>query len=160
MTAVTALAGSDLCYTVAYPDTDAAGVVFHGRYLEMAERARNHVVNLAGFSYASLAREHDTMLTVHKVEAIYHGSGVLEDRLKIQTKLIHSGAARTVWLTEIVRESAVLVTVRAEIVALYASTRGVRQYPQALLNALAPYVSEIEAGVSRRARAFLDSDVR
>ncbi|MFL6646951.1 MAG: hotdog domain-containing protein [Sulfurifustaceae bacterium] len=149
-----------LFYTVAYPDTDAAGVVFHGRYLEMAERARNNVVNLAGFSYASLAQEYDTMLTVHKVEVIYHGSGVLEDRLKIQTKLTACGAARTVWLTEIERKDSLLASVRAEIVAVYASTRTVRQYPPLLLDALAPYMAQLDAAATRRSRAFSDSAAR
>lgn len=160
VTAVSAPPDSVLFYTVAYPDTDAAGVVFHGRYFEMAERARNNLVNLAGFSYASLAQDHDTVLTVHKVEAIYHGSGVLEDRLEIQTKLTVCGAARTVWLTEISRNSSLLVSVRAEIVALYARTRTVRQYPALLLNALRPYVAEVDAGAERRSRAFSDSDAR
>jgi acyl-CoA thioester hydrolase len=131
-----------LYYTVSYPDTDAAGVVFHGRYFEMAERARNKLINLAGFSYASLSRGHDTLLLVHKINAVYHRSGILEDCLKLNTKLTACRAARTVWLTEIVRDDSLLVSVRAEIVALYASTRSVRQYPQLLLNALAPFVAQ------------------
>lgn len=145
-TDVTAWRGSDavIHYTVAYPDTDAAGVVFHGRYLEMAERARNHLIHAAGFTYASLAQEHDTLLTVHKLQAVYHGSGILEDRLQIRTKLTASGPVRTVWLTEVVRVDALLASVNAEIVALYPRTRHVRQFPQILLHALAPYVERAE----------------
>lgn len=100
------------------------------------------------------------MLTVHKVEAIYHGSGVLEDRLEIQTKLTLCGAARTVWLTEIARKGSLIASVRAEIVALYASTRAVRQYPPLLLDALMPYVAQLDASTERRSRAFSDSDTR
>lgn len=132
-----------LRYTVAYPDTDAAGVVFHGRYLEMAERARNNALALRGFSYASLAREYGTLLTVHKVEAVFHQSGILEDRLAIHTRLAACGPARTVWCTDIFRDNggALLASISAEIVAVEAGTRNVRPYPRPLLNALAPYVA-------------------
>lgn len=128
-----------LHYTVAYPDTDAGGVVFHGRYLEMAERARNNLVKLAGLSYASLSEEHDTLLVVHKINAVYHLSAVLEDCLQITTWLAACGAGRTIWLTKIMRDESLLVSVTAEIVALYAGTRGVRPHPKILLDRLAPF---------------------
>ena len=40
-TAVTPGPAPGYVHDVSYADTDAGGVVYHGRYIEMAERARN-----------------------------------------------------------------------------------------------------------------------
>ncbi|MFC5473494.1 thioesterase family protein [Paraherbaspirillum soli] len=129
-----------LSYTVCYADTDAGGVIYHARYIEMVERARNRVMNLAGFTFAALAREHDTMLIVHKVNAVHHAPGFLEDHLQLTTRLATCKAARTVWLTEVMRGDTLLATVSIEMVAIHASTRNLRLHPQALLDGLAAFV--------------------
>ena len=131
-----------LNYTVAYPDTDAGGVVYHGRYLEMAERARNNLILSTGLSYASLSQDHETLLVVHKINAVYHASAILEDRLQINTKLIRCEAVRTVWLTTIMRGESLLASITAELIALYPGTRGVRRHPDILLEKLTPFIEQ------------------
>lgn len=128
-----------LNYHVSYPDTDAAGVINHGRYIDMAERARHDLLKQAGLSYASLSQEHDTLLVVHKINATYHASGVLEDSLQISTGLSLCSAARTVWVTRIHRAATLLATVTAELAALHASTKIIRRHPDILLSKLAPF---------------------
>lgn len=128
-----------LNYHVSYPDTDAAGVINHGRYIDMAERSRHDLLRKAGLSYASLSQEHDTLLVVHKIHATYHASGVLEDNLQISTALSLCSSARTVWVTHIRSTATLLATVTAELAALHAGTKLIRRHPDILLSRLAPF---------------------
>jgi acyl-CoA thioester hydrolase len=133
-------AACDINYHVNYPDTDAAGVVNHGRYIDMAERARHDLLQRTGLSYAALSSEHGTLLVVHRLRATYHASGVLEDTLRLRTRLTLCSPARTSWLTEIHRRDTLLATVQAELAALDPQTKLVRRHPDILLACLAPYV--------------------
>ncbi|MBA2674978.1 hotdog domain-containing protein [Ramlibacter sp.] len=128
-----------LRYSVCYPDTDSGGVVNHGRYIDMAERARHDLLKQAGLSYALLRTEHATLLVVHKLSVTYHAPGVLEDDLDIGTELTLCSAARTTWLTTIRRGTALLATVQAELAALNAGSKTVRQHPDILLGKLAVF---------------------
>ncbi|VFR31608.1 4-hydroxybenzoyl-CoA thioesterase family active site [plant metagenome] len=133
-------ADCDLSYRVNYPDTDAAGVINHGRYIDMAERARHDLLQRTGLSYASLSAEHGTLLVVHRLRATYHASGVLEDTLRLRTRLTMCSPARSSWVTEIHRRDTLLATVQAELAALDPHTKRVRRHPDILLQCLAPYV--------------------
>ena len=42
---------------VYYEDTDAAGIVYHSRYLNFAERARTEMLRLAGFDHGRARSE-------------------------------------------------------------------------------------------------------
>lgn len=129
-----------LDYKVCYADTDAGGVVYHARYIEMVERARNKLMQLAGFSFASLSKEHDTQLVVHKIEAVYHASAFLEDELQLKTSLSVCRAARTVWQTEVMRDDVALASISIEMVALHVSNRRLRMHPDCLVLQLAKFV--------------------
>jgi acyl-CoA thioester hydrolase len=126
--------GGVLDYTVAYADTDAAGVIYHGRYLEMAERSRNNMIWRAGFPYSLLQREYDVIFVVHKVNAVYYASGFLEDQLHLRTHLASCEAARSIWVTEVLRGTTMLASVSVEMVAIRASTRSLCRHPQAILD--------------------------
>lgn len=138
-----------LHYIVCYADTDAGGVVYHARYIEMVERARNRVMNLAGFTFAELSREHDTLLIVHKVNAVYHAPSFLDDHLQLKSRLTACEAARSIWLTEVRRDNVLLAEVSIEMVALHDSTRRLRPHPAILLERLAPFVSIPPAKAAR-----------
>jgi acyl-CoA thioester hydrolase len=133
--------GGVVYYTVAYADTDAAGVIYHGRYLEMAERSRNNMIRQAGFPYSLLTREHDVIFVVHKVNAVYHASGFLEDQLRLVTRLEKCEAARSIWVSEVWRDDILLASVGVEIVAIRASTRSLCRHPEAILAAFSPLVA-------------------
>ena len=130
-------------YSVCYPDTDAAGVINHGRYIDMAERARHDLLKHAGLSYALLSSEHQTLLVVHKLSATYHAPGLLEDDLEIGTELTLCSAARTVWMTHIRRGATLLATVSAELAALHAGSKTVRAHPEVLLGRLAAFRADM-----------------
>ena len=127
-------------HPVAYADTDAGGIVYHGRYLEIVERARNHILHAAGFSYSELARRWGVMFVIRKVEMTCEAPAELEDALTIATSLTRCDPSRTCWLTKISREGTRIASVKLEIVAVDIHDRGIRRHPEALLDALKPYL--------------------
>ncbi|NRR32717.1 thioesterase family protein [Oxalobacteraceae bacterium] len=139
-------------HVVAYADTDAGGVVYHGRYLEMIERARNHAVASAGLSYGALLREHDTVLLIHRAQAAYHAPAFLEDRLQLHSRLTVCSPARSRWVTDVLREGSLLASFSVDVVAWSASTRGARICPAIVLERLAPYLA-VPAGGAASASA-------
>ena len=55
--------------TVAYADTDVGGVMYHGRYVELAERSRLQWMLDVGLSLADMAKSFDIELVVHRLQA-------------------------------------------------------------------------------------------
>jgi acyl-CoA thioester hydrolase len=131
-----------LDYIVCYADTDAGGVVYHARYIEMVERARNKLMYLAGFSFATLGRQYQVMLIVHKVEAVYHAPAFLEDKLQLTSRITRCRPSRTVWVTDVTKDGVLIASITIEMVALHTVTRRLAKHPDAFLEALAPFVVE------------------
>lgn len=129
-----------LHYTVCYADTDAGGIVYHGRYIEMVERARNKLMNAAGFTFSSLAQQHQVMLIVHKVEAVYHAPALLEDRLLLKARVTKCRASRSEWVTDVSRDGVPIASVTIEMVALHTLTRQLTRHPDAFLERLSALV--------------------
>lgn len=136
-------AGVTFHHTVSYADTDAGGIVYHGRFLDMAERSRNKLLNEAGFTFAKLATLYGQMLVVRKVEIVYVAPAVLEDRLVLESWLDACGPSRTCWTTKVMRGTTHLACIRLEFVAVDMATREIRRHPAALLECLKPYVKEL-----------------
>jgi acyl-CoA thioester hydrolase len=133
-------------HRVCYADTDAGGVVYHSRYIELAEHARNRLMYHVGFSFASLLKEHQVQLMVHKVEAVYHAPALLEDELGLRATIRECRPSRSVWRTEVHRHDVggpqreLVAVIHIEMVAWDASSRRLTRHPDALLQALAPHV--------------------
>lgn len=127
-------------HPVAYADTDAGGIVYHGRYLEIVERARNHILYAAGFTYSQLARRWGVMFVIRKVEMTCEAPAQLDDALTVATSLTRCDPSRTCWLTKITRDGTSIASVKLEIVAVDVGDRGIRRHPEELLAALQPYL--------------------
>lgn len=74
-------------FTIAYADTDAEGIVYHARYLEIAERARmnwlrGHVV--VGDDIGFVVRE----LNIKYIAPLYAGEDIV-----VETQMVDVGAA-------------------------------------------------------------------
>jgi acyl-CoA thioester hydrolase len=127
-------------HPVAYADTDAGGIVYHGRYLEIVERARNHMLYAAGFNYSQIARCWGVMFVIRKIEMTCEAPAALDDVLTIATSLTRCDPSRTCWLTKISRDGAPVASIKLELVAVDIRDRGIRRHPDALLDALRPYL--------------------
>jgi acyl-CoA thioester hydrolase len=94
---------------VYYQDTDAGGVVFHGRYLEFMERARTELINAAGFDLAKLAEEQRLMFLVFHISATYHRPARLNDMLSVTAEVAKMGRASIVFHQRVERGAERLV---------------------------------------------------
>ncbi len=70
---------------VYYEDTDAAGVVYHARYLGLAERARTEALRDLGAPHAELAEHHGLIFMVRRLKMDYLRAARLDDLLEVAT---------------------------------------------------------------------------
>lgn len=127
---------SSSIHCVAFADTDAGGIVYHARYLEIAERSRNELVQRTGFSLRQIRDELGVLLVVHRLKATYRLAAMLEDRLEIESVLTRVDAVKTRWQTEIRRTDQLLCTIDAEVVCVSADRKQLCPVPYALFERL------------------------
>ena len=75
-------------FSVAYADTDAGGIMYHGRYIEIAERAR---MNWLGRKARPIPK--DIGLVIRDLQIRYLRPLFLADDFVVETRLTGIGAA-------------------------------------------------------------------
>ena len=68
-----------------YEDTDAAGMVYHARYLAFAERARTEMLRWAGVPHEELVRDEGLIFVVRRIKMDYLRPARLDAVLRITT---------------------------------------------------------------------------
>ena len=76
-------------FRVCYSDTDAAGFVYHARYLEIFERSRSEWLQQRGLSPTKLVNEFGILLPVREITMHFHRPGRLDDLLSIDQIIEH-----------------------------------------------------------------------
>jgi acyl-CoA thioester hydrolase len=89
MTASSSL--SPFIYRVCYSDTDAAGFIYHGRYLEIFERSRAEWLAKRNLSPTKLINEFGILLPVRELKMNFYKPGRLDDILYIDQVIEHRG---------------------------------------------------------------------
>ncbi len=79
-----------------YEDTDAAGMVYHARYLAFAERGRAELLRDAGVPHDELVRDEGLIFVVRRIKIDYLRPARLDDVLTVTTEPIELGAALAV----------------------------------------------------------------
>ena len=74
-------------FSIAYSDTDAGGIVYHGRYIEIAERARMEMMR--GIELPS----EDLGFVVRELSIKYMRPMHLADDIVVETEIINVGGA-------------------------------------------------------------------
>ncbi len=74
-------------FSVAYADSDAQGIMYHGRYIEVAERARSN------WSKDIIVPDEDLGFIVHDLNIKYLSPILLGEDFVVETKTIKIGAA-------------------------------------------------------------------
>ena len=115
---------------VYYEDTDAGGVVYHARYLGMAERARTEALRDAGAPHAELASAHGLTLVVHRLAVEYRRPARLDDLLAVETSLAAVSAARLSLRQTIRRDATTLVTLAVDLACVDTGGRPARIPPR------------------------------
>jgi len=77
-------------FAVAYADTDAEGVMYHARYVEVAERARSD------FSRHIIIPDGDTGFVAREVNIKYMRPLVLNDEFVVESRTVKIGGASMV----------------------------------------------------------------
>ena len=78
-------------HRVCYSDTDAAGFVYHGRYLEIFERSRAEWLYQRDLSPTKLVNEFGILLPVRELTMNFYKPGRLDDLLYIDQVIEHRG---------------------------------------------------------------------
>jgi acyl-CoA thioester hydrolase len=78
-------------HRVCYSDTDAAGFIYHGRYLEIFERSRAEWLAQRGLSPTQLIDEMNIVMPVRELTMNFYKPGRLDDILYIDQVIEHRG---------------------------------------------------------------------
>lgn len=101
-------------FSIAYADTDAGGIAYHGRYIEIAERAR--MAMLRGVVFP----EGDLGFVVRELRAKYMRPLRLGDEFVVETSLAKSGGASLTLEQKFVKDGDVYAILN--VVAAYIGT--------------------------------------
>ncbi len=100
---------------VYYSDTDAGGVVYHSRYLDMAEHARTELLRLTGEHHAGSLSEARTGFVVQSLSITYKTPAFLDDLLTIQTKVLKSAVFSMVIEQVIMRDTTIVASMEMRV---------------------------------------------
>jgi len=106
---MTQTTNSPFLFRVCYSDTDAAGFVYHARYLEIFERSRSEWLQQRGLSPTKLINEFGILLPVREITMNFHRPGRLDDLLSIDQVIEHRSRTQIA-----VKQTAQRITAGAE----------------------------------------------
>lgn len=106
-------------FLISYADTDAGGVVYHSRYIDMAERARMMMLHEMGVRCHDLEKaEKPCGFMIHKLEIEYKRPAFLEDVLTVETQVLRIGGATFDLLQTVKRGDETLVEIKVYALAV------------------------------------------
>jgi acyl-CoA thioester hydrolase len=94
---------------VYYQDTDAGGVVFHGKYLNFFERARTEWLRQLGFDVRQLAEYEGVLFIVRELRVNYLRPAQVDDMLTATAALDNLGRAQFTLDQRVLRGADLLV---------------------------------------------------
>ncbi|MDW2995000.1 MAG: hotdog domain-containing protein [Alphaproteobacteria bacterium] len=116
-------------FTIAYADTDAEGIVYHARYLEIAERARmNWLRGKTKFG-------DDIGFVVRELNVKYLQPLKVANECIVETCIVDSGNAIVKIEQKIIKDDVICAIINLKVAYLGADMRP-KQIPQDLINEL------------------------
>ena len=100
---------------VYYSDTDAGGVVYHSRYIDMAEHGRSELIRLLGGDQKKLLSNSGMAFVVRSLNVSYNSPAYLDDLLSIRTRLLKCQNVTLVFEQKIYREDSLLVELEVKV---------------------------------------------
>ena len=110
--------GGDLDLRVYYEDTDFSGRVYHASYLRFMERGRTEWLRALGFEHGALAGEQGLMFAVRGLEIEYLAPAVIDDLLRIETRLAGIRGAVIEFAQVVLRRGEKLAEAKVRVVAV------------------------------------------
>lgn len=115
-------------FAVAYADTDAEGIMYHGRYVEIAERARSN------WSRGVRIPDGDTGFVVRELNIKYMRPLLLNDEFVVQTQPVKIGAASMTIEQKFVKGDEICAIINITIAYLGSDMRP-KAIPESILKA-------------------------
>lgn len=116
-------------FTVAYADTDAEGVMYHARYIEVAERARFNL------SKNMIIPDGDIGFVARELNVKYMSPILLGDDFVVKSRFVTIGGASMVIEQKFVKEDKVCAIMEIKIAYLGGDMRP-KAIPDSIVNAL------------------------
>lgn len=107
-----------LDYRVIFADTDAGGIVYHARYLELAERGRNEAMRRMRLDVGPLFVEQNVSFALRSCTLQFHKPAIFDDLLTIHTSISKLSAATSIWVSKVKRGPMEICSVQAEIICM------------------------------------------
>lgn len=116
-------------FTVAYADSDAQGIMYHGRYIEVAERAR--------FEWVKSVKvpEDDFGFIIHDLNIRYLNPILLGESFVVETMPVKIGMASVTIEQKFVKSDKICAIMNITI-AYLGSDRRPKPIPESVINAL------------------------
>ena len=112
-------------FSIAYADTDAGGIVYHGRYIEIAERARMNWLR------GVVAMDDDLGFVVRELSIKYLRPLRLADNFVVQSQIVDCGAASMQIEQKFVKNDEIYAIINVQVAYLGADLRP-KRIPDAL----------------------------
>ena len=104
-------------FTIAYADTDAEGIVYHARYLEIAERARMNWLR------GKLNADSDVGFVVRELNVKYLQALKVADEFVVETQMVDVGAAVVKIEQKFVKDGKICAIINIKVAYLGANMR-------------------------------------
>jgi acyl-CoA thioester hydrolase len=123
-----------LSVRVYYEDTDAAGLVYHARYLHFMERARTEMLREAGSDHPRLLAEEGLAFAVRRMAIDFLRPARLDDLLAVETVMTGSTGARLELRQRVLRGDDLIAEAALTLACIDRAGRA-RRIPASLLGA-------------------------
>jgi acyl-CoA thioester hydrolase len=100
---------------VYYSDTDAGGVVYHSRYIDMAEHGRSEMLRLLGGRQFEIMKERGIVYVVRSLQIDYNSPAFLDDLLTVETRITRCAAFTILFNQKIMREDSCLAELKVKV---------------------------------------------
>jgi acyl-CoA thioester hydrolase len=113
-------------YRVYYEDTDAGGIMYHGRYINWCERARAEYLRDIGLQSSTIFEVTGVIFVVRHLEADYLKPAKLDQLLRVETSLKELKNSSFILNQSIFCQDSVLFSMKVTIVCIDGNGRAVR----------------------------------
>lgn len=129
------VAGHSARFRIYWAETDAGGIVYHARYLDLAERGRTEWLHTLGYGQAGMLEGLGCVFAVRHAAIDYLKPGRLDDLVDVVTQLTELGRTSLTLAQAIRRGEETLALVMAVLVCIDRDQRPVR-IPDAIRDAV------------------------
>lgn len=120
------VAGHSAEYRIYWAETDAGGIVYHARYLDLAERGRTEWLHTLGYGQADMLEDMGCVFAVRHAAVDFLKPGRLDDIVTVVTQLTELGRTSLTLAQAIRRGEETLALVMVVLVCIDRAQRPVR----------------------------------